>query len=312
MNSRFTNWSDIRVFLAVLRTGSTLAASKTLGMAQPTVARRIEALEHTLGLTLFHRDTRGFRPTDAALTLKTSAEAIEMNANALANAASTLKKSSNKTIRFTGVPEVFSENFAAILSDFTDAHPEIKFDFLATPDTLDLSKGEADVAIRYINEITDPNLICQKISQAQVTLFASDTYIKKYGVPASPDDLSGHKFVLMTGGMTKLRTWIMDRTTPDQISMECDSYQGVVAAVLSGFGIGPMGVGLADGTPTLHRCIEPQDEFSVVTWLVTSPQAHTRPEVRTFTKFFAPRYAAMLKKQREEREAENAARKPQA
>lgn len=306
MNSRFTNWSDIRVFLAVLRTGSTLAASRTLGMAQPTVARRIEALEHTLGLTLFDRDTRGFRPTEAALALQTSAEAVEMNANALAEAAATLKSTASKAIRFTGVPEVFSENFAAILSDFTDQHPEITFDFLATPDTLDMAKGEADVAIRYTNEITDPNLICRKISEANVTLYASDTYIKKHGIPRSPDDFAGHKFVMMRHGMTKFRPWIMDRITPDQVAMECDSYQGVVAAVLSGFGMGMMGVGLADGTSSLKRCMEPLEDFTVLTWLITSPEAHKRPEVRTFTKFFAPRYAAMLKKQRDDREAHRA------
>jgi DNA-binding transcriptional LysR family regulator len=306
MKIRFHNWSDIRVFLAVLRKGSTLAASKTLGMAQPTVARRIEALEHTLGLTLFDRDTRGFRPTEAALSLRTSAEAVEMNANALAETARNLTKTSGKAIRFTGVPEVFSENFAAILSDFTDAHREIKFEFLATPETLDLAKGEADVAIRYTNEISDPNLICRKISEAQTTLYASEAYVKKYGLPASQDDFEGHKFVLLSGGLSRFREWLAPRITPDQIVMECDSYQGVVAAVLSGFGIGPMGVGLADATPSLRRCIPPPRGMEVITWLITSPQAHKRPEVRTFTAYFAPRYAAMLKKQREEREAKYA------
>ena len=63
MKSEFRNWSDIRVFLAVVREGSTLAASHKLGMAQLTVARRIEALEHATGLTLFERDNRGFKPT---------------------------------------------------------------------------------------------------------------------------------------------------------------------------------------------------------------------------------------------------------
>ena len=185
MNSRFTNWSDVRVFLAVVRTGSTLAASKKLNMAQPTVARRIEALEHTLGLTLFDRDTRGFRPTEAAKALIPSAEAIETNATTLAETAHALTQGASKTIRITGVPEVFSENFAAILSDFTDAHPDINFDFLATPETLDMTKGEADVAIRYTNEITDPDLICRKVAQAQITLYTSDKYVEKHGIPAS-------------------------------------------------------------------------------------------------------------------------------
>ena len=312
MNSRFTNWSDVRVFLAVLRTGSTLAASKSIGMAQPTVARRIEALEHTLGLTLFDRDTRGFKATEAALALKTSAEAMEMNANAIADTAKTLKSNASKAIRVTGVPEVFSENFAAILSDFTDAHPDISFDFLATPETLDMSKGEADVAVRYVNEITDPDLICRKVSQAYVTLYASDSYVKKHGLPTSTDDFAGHKFIMLSSGMKKFRPWVLERITPDQVVMECDTYQGVVAAVMSGFGMGMLGVGLAESTPTLQRVMEPLEEFAVITWLITSPQAHKRPEVRTFTKFFAPRYSAMLKKQREEREAANAARKSQA
>ncbi|NNF92227.1 MAG: LysR family transcriptional regulator, partial [Boseongicola sp.] len=77
MKSEFRNWSDIRVFLAVIREGSTLAASRKLGVAQPTVARRIDALEHETGLILFERDTRGFKPTREARSLIPLAESIE-------------------------------------------------------------------------------------------------------------------------------------------------------------------------------------------------------------------------------------------
>ena len=77
MQSDFRDWSDVRVFLAVVRAGSTLAASKGLGMAQPTVARRIEALEHALGLVLFERDTRGFQPTAEAQALIEAAHSVE-------------------------------------------------------------------------------------------------------------------------------------------------------------------------------------------------------------------------------------------
>ena len=77
MNSQFKNWSDLRVFLAVFRLGSTLAASKKLGIAQPTVSRRIDALEAEVGLTLFDRDTRGFKPTDFAKLLLPLAEEME-------------------------------------------------------------------------------------------------------------------------------------------------------------------------------------------------------------------------------------------
>jgi DNA-binding transcriptional LysR family regulator len=145
-----------------------------------------------------------------------------------------------------------------------------------------------------------------------MALYASQAYVKKYGLPASQDDFSDHKFVVMSGGMRKFRDWITGRITPDQIVMECDSYNSVVAAILSGFGIGLLSTGLALDKPSLTRVVEPIEDFTVNTWLITSPQAHKRPEVRTFTKFFAPRYTAMLKKQREEREAASAARKAQA
>ena len=57
-------WSDLRLFLAVARQGSTLGAAKQPGLDQTTVSRRIQALEHALGLTLFDRRSRGYRLTD--------------------------------------------------------------------------------------------------------------------------------------------------------------------------------------------------------------------------------------------------------
>ena len=92
MKSGFQNWSDVRIFLAVCRKGSTLAASQELGMAQPTVARRIDALEHVLELVLFDRDNRGFRPTGAARTLLPLAESLEAAALALAKTAEDLSR----------------------------------------------------------------------------------------------------------------------------------------------------------------------------------------------------------------------------
>jgi len=73
-------WSDLRIFLAVAREGSTLAASRLLNLNQTTVSRRIEALEHALGLALFTRTTRGFAPTPQGHALMTRIEAVEIAA----------------------------------------------------------------------------------------------------------------------------------------------------------------------------------------------------------------------------------------
>jgi DNA-binding transcriptional LysR family regulator len=117
MKSQFRNWSDVRTFLAVVRQGSTLAASRKLGIAQPTVARRIEALEHELGLTLFERDTRGFRPTESARALLPLAEALEVAASAFA--AKTRDLTRPRPIRITAASPNFSLRVMQILSEFT-------------------------------------------------------------------------------------------------------------------------------------------------------------------------------------------------
>ncbi len=85
LQSRYTvrckyEWSDLRIFLAVAREGSTLAASRVLTMNQTTVSRRIEALEHALGLGLFTRTTRGFAQTPQGQALMARMEAVEVAA----------------------------------------------------------------------------------------------------------------------------------------------------------------------------------------------------------------------------------------
>jgi DNA-binding transcriptional LysR family regulator len=146
MNSGFQNWSNMKVFLPVMRTGSTLAASRLLGMSQPTVARRIEALEHEVRLTLFNRDNRGFRPTESAKSLLPQAEALEAAASDLAMKAHTLSRP--RPIRTTAPGTNFSPRVTQIFSEFSALHPDTRFEFLPSVKTLNLSAGEADIALR--------------------------------------------------------------------------------------------------------------------------------------------------------------------
>jgi DNA-binding transcriptional LysR family regulator len=304
MKNEFSNWSDVRVFLAVLRAGSTLQAATALGMSQPTVARRIETLEHTLGLTLFTRDTRGFHPTAAAIALLAPAEAIEAAASEFAASANALKGSEHNTIRITAIAPAFTNNLARILSEFTQTHPNTRFQFLPADRTLDLCKGEADVAIRYARKIDDPNLICRKISEATGSLYASHDYAKRHGLPGSEHELDGHSFIVFDNGiMGGFHDWLYKHIRPDQIVMRCSEFEAMRVALQSGLGIGPLGSGLGDTDDMLVRCFPPIKNLTVTTWLLISPQAYKRPEVKQFTAFFAPRYTAMLKAQRKAIEA---------
>lgn len=236
--SAFRNWSDVRVFLAVLRAGSTLAASGNLGVAQPTVARRIEALEHALGVTLFERDTRGFQPTKAALELKGPAEAIEASISNFASRAQRLKTEHAQVIRITATTEAFTKNFSAILEEFSGRHDGVRFEFMPDEEIVNLSVGDADAAIRMVSQIDDQELICRRVVDIEATCYASHSYVKKAGLPASASALQGHRFVVYDGDNVPrlINEWLLARIEPEQIAMTCSDVHSMTAAVQMGSG----------------------------------------------------------------------------
>lgn len=298
MKSGFQNWSDIRVFLAVLRKGSTLAASRELGLAQPTVARRIEALEHVFGLMLFERDNRGFRPTEAARSLLPQAEAMEAAALEMAKNADGLSRP--RPIRITAYSANFSPRVTRIFSEFSALHPEFRFEFLPGLKPLDLSAGEADIALRITMDEPDRDLICRKISTARFTLYGAPAYAKKHGLPQSPEDMQGHAFVTFEreGVNSRYREWLLRYVSPNQIVMSFSEIELMDAAIRAGHGLGIMNLKLAEPDEvagTLIRCFDPPEEMSAQHLMLISPDAYRRPEVKAFTKFFAPRYAAIFR-----------------
>lgn len=295
MKIQFRDWSDIRVFLAVVREGSTLAASRILGVAQPTVARRIEVLEQALGLRLFERDTRGFRPTGAARGLMPLAEAIEAAAAEFTSKAEEMTET--REIRITAYSANLSSRVMNILSDFSAIRPEVTFAFLPSINVLDLNAGEADIAFRLTRTEPDPDLICRKISTAKFALFGSRAYSERRGLPSSIDDFKGHDFVTFRreGVPPVFDDWLRDHVDAEQIVMAFSEIDLMHAAIRAGRGLGAINLKLAEEDPTLIQCFGPIDALSSDHLMLISREAYRRPEVKEFTKFFAPRYAAIFK-----------------
>jgi DNA-binding transcriptional LysR family regulator len=295
MKSRISNWTDIETFLAVFREGSTLAASRQLGIAQPTVARRIETLEHQLNLILFDRDTRGFHPTRQARSLLPRAEAVETAMKTLEAEAAEL--ATCRPIRITAYSGNFSPRANRIFSDFSARHPGVRLEFLPGVQTLDLEKGEADIALRLTRSPPPQDLICRKISTARYSLYGSRDYAAKHGLPVSLDELDGHTFVTFERDDVPktLHDWLLRHVNPARITLNFSEVDLMHAAVRSGLGLGLMNLSLAGQDPDLLRCLDPIEELSAEHLMLVSREAYKRPEVRKFTKFFAPRYAELYK-----------------
>lgn len=273
------------MFLAVIREGSTLAASRMLDINQTTVSRRIDVLEHVLGVKLFQKTSRGAEPTETALQLLPLAEQMEKIAIEIDGAANTVRQRPKPPIRITAFDQAMVGNIGSVVSEFTDENPDITVEFLAAERLLDLVKGEADVAVRATPTISDDRLIARKIGMSYWTYYASRAYADKHGTPnAFSEDMAPHRVVLLSH---------ISSNRPNVL--RCNSARDLVMAIKTGQGIGPMPINEGDRDPDLVRCFDPPENAKFPVWLVTSPQAYEREEVRRFTGYAAPKIAKNLK-----------------
>lgn len=274
----------MRVFLAVMREGSTLAASRHLGINQTTVARRIDVLEHTLDVTLFDRTTRGAEPTERATALLPYAESLEQAALAFAAEAENERARASEPIRITAFENETFGNIGAVVAEYVQKHPGVSFEFVFSERSLDLMKGEADVALRMTPVIADDRLIAQKVGQTNWTYYASRTYAANHTLPTEfCEDMEYHRVHLLTHIQSKRRNIV-----------RCATGNDLMMAIQTGQGIGAFPVTVGDANPNLVRCFDPPPGSELPVWLIASPSAHKRPEIRRFTAFAAPLIARNL------------------
>ena len=143
------DWNDLRYLLAIAREGSTLAAARALHVNQSTVQRRLSELEQRLGCAVAERHPAGYRLTDEGRRLLPFAERVEDDVHALQRHAATFDARMIGSVRVTCLTAVaYRLMKSALLDDFHKLYPGITVTLLMTEHTLDLSKGEAEVAIR--------------------------------------------------------------------------------------------------------------------------------------------------------------------
>ena len=143
------DWNDLRHFLAVAREGSTGAAAKALGVNQSTVQRRLLALEKGLGCVLAERHATGYRLTEHGQILLASVTDVEGAVHAVQRRVAAFDNKDVGPVRVTCLVTVGQRIVkSGMLDAFHARHPGITVELLMEQRMFDLSKGEADIAIR--------------------------------------------------------------------------------------------------------------------------------------------------------------------
>ncbi|MFC7537772.1 LysR family transcriptional regulator [Sphingomonas sp. GCM10030256] len=286
-----TDWNDWRYFLAVARTGSTLAAGRELRVSQTTVARRIAALEEALGLTLFERRQAGYALTDAGASLVASAQALAAAAEGAEQKAGSLAREAKGTVRLTTDDLLAAGLLGPMLRELHELHPEIRIELDTSLAVRDLGAGEADIAIRSIGEEVGGGLAGRRICSDEWTVYCSRDYAAAHGAPRTREDLRNHAIVGGGGGnlWRAYRLWLQGLGLEEQVAMHHDSPVGLLTGVRSGFGISVLPCIIADADPELIRCYPPRAVEGRSLWLLTHERVRHLPPVRLVLDFLYER-----------------------
>ena len=278
------DWNDLKYFLAVARHGSTIAAGKALGASQSTVQRRLVELETRIDRKLVTRTPDGYRLTDVGQDLLPYAERIEAMVRDLERHVTDAGHDNGGVIRVT-CPEPIVHRMMPLIARFHASHPELRVEFVMSDRYLDLSKGEADVAFRSGD--TDDELVGRKIADSVWAVYASCGYIERHGKPDHVADLVRHALVCLDESMSNHRvvTWLKQVAPDARIAARNNSILGLIYAVKSGIGVGPLPTAVADAEPELVRVLGPIPELARSWRLLAHPDLRRTPRVAAFFDF---------------------------
>lgn len=187
------NWDDIRFFLAAARNGSLTGASHSIGSNQPTVGRRIDALEAALGMRLFQRHAQGLTLTDEGRRALHIAETMEEAALGFNRALGNGNEIQGKV--GLALPEGLSAYVVAPrLSSLLGRHSRLEISLLPSSASADLIHGEADIAIRLFQP-TENDLFARKVGHMEFGIYGSPAYLERHGNPRKRTELMRHQFI---------------------------------------------------------------------------------------------------------------------
>ena len=264
------DWDNLRIFLAIARAGQILSAAKVLHLNHATVARRLDALEESLGTRLFERRTTGTVLTAAGEKLLVRVERMEselLQADTASNAIDGIVR--------VGAPDGFGTfHLAPHLARLANQHPQLTIQLVPLPRTFSLSRREADIIVT----IERPKLgraIIKKLTDYSLSVYASKSYLEKTGLIRERSDLENRLFITYVEDIAYSRAldYTADLAKLMPRHYECGSVIAQMEAVRAGEGVGILHDYAAAAFNDLVRVL-PDMRYSRTYWLMSHPDTH--------------------------------------
>lgn len=272
------DWELLFAFLCAARAGSLLDGARLAGVDRSTLSRRLGALERRFKLILFLRTRDGLELTAAGRRVLVDVEAME-------EAAQRLHRQQGGQGELTGVVRVATTEALGPflleegLLDVTAQHPGLRVDVLTGNTRVDLSRGEAELAVR-LAPLKGPGLTVRCLARMPVGLFAAESYLASRPTPRTPEQLAGHLVLLPALELEQLPEvrWLA-RQSGLTVALASNNFPTLMTAAVQGRGIVPTTIPWGERLPGLKLLMPLPRVPPRTLWLVRSQTTRHLPAV---------------------------------
>ncbi|WID96365.1 LysR family transcriptional regulator [Bosea vestrisii] len=280
-------WDDFRLIRAIAEARSLPAAAELIGLNHSTVFRRLGQIEASLGTRLFERHRSGYVPTPAGEEMAGLAERLETDIAGFTRRLAGREILPAGELRVTTNDSLLVELLTPLFAAFMRQCPDIKLDVLLGNQALNLSKRDADVAIRATDNPPE-NLIGRRVAQIGWALYGRAIDFPE-GAPSDQAELTQLRWISLGDQFSNFKVvqYRQKHIPADQTVYKLNTVLGLAEAVEAGIGIGFLPCFIADKRPALVRLAPPQTGYAADLWLLTHPDLRHSPRVRLFLDFMA-------------------------
>lgn len=271
------DWGHLRFFLEMVREGSLSRAAQRLGVDWNTVARRVAALEEELGLALFDRGPQGWVRTGAGEELAAMASRVEEDVLALRRHADARDRAVAGTVRLTSSSHLAAHLLSPALPLLRERHPSLVLEIAADQRTFDLTRREADLALR-MGRPRDAGLVTRKMADVAYAFYAAPGY---RAARRGPVDFAADAFIGLDDSLAGApqERWLARVGPGRRIVFRSNSTASLQAAARVGVGVAVLPRFVADADPGLVRMEGPEPMHHEL-WLLVHGDLRRSPRVR--------------------------------
>ena len=297
------NWDEIRTAYAVARLGTVSAAADDLGVHRATVSRHIDSLESSLGVSLFHRHSMGYTPTEAGTDLLRVANATAEQFRELSGRIQGRQTEVSGELVITTVG-IVAPLVVEGLKAFRTKHSDVRVRYDVSDRVYVLEYSEAHVAIRGGAKPTEPDNVVSPFIDLRSGLYAHRSYIESAGLPTA-QSIGEHAFI--EDRRQPVAAWAADILDGAEAAISSNSTDVVFGSIEAGLGVGFYPVYRAEKNPEMVEVLPRNPEWSTRFWTVTHVDLHRTRKVQEALRCLRDSlpFSARAERTRKEKRAEN-------